>query len=911
MRLPVGLILDTMGTVARVVRLVLVGASCLTAHSPSLAAHSPSLAADSPSLAAGSSSACPPELHVHADAAGSDAAWLDRGGEGAAGGGTVRSLHAAQAAVRHHRRRCPAARVTVHINGSSSPFELHAPLLMGPEDSGTADAPVVWRAVPGRAPPVISGGVSVTGWTKGGTVSQHGGSGDGVRWTAPLPAIYRERGEQLPNSLWVGETRYHLARLPAPTVAPDRSGEYTALHWAQALDPENHTAEANRWGVVVRTADLPASLLAAGSSGTPIPDNVYLTVFHSYDTSSVRIRNITHFVNHTRPGGATMCCWNRIIQGCNSSSQCDRGGEGCIPSGTPTKRYGPAVCHTCASQGKKYDPASSGCKPREGDDDDGATTLRGETSSWSVINFANPTSEFISNYLTDSHRRYYISNVAEGLSTAGMFLVRPAHITLVAPAGIDPSVAGAVAGHLISLKVLEGANHLRFEGLSYQHLDWQGHRPNPNPFGAQGSGGGGAWPANDGAAMNASGAIQVTNGTGITITHCQLEHLGGSALAIGSKTQNISLLSSEMYDSAIGGVYMDGYPNVGAKYGEGGCGGITIENSILRDGGHVVPQGVGMHISGCSNVTVRRNAISSFHGKGIVIRGSIDPYANTSMQYARRDECSRPYACCENLLIEHNHIHDLVNGTLSDKAFIQLWGAGGSVERGTRTLIRRNTLHDLYTFNPGNGAGMYDDSFTTQVTWQQNIVWHCGGTGNFYQHWGAGNVVDNCIMANLAAPANAADPGNSIDTWNGGGYFHGDWFNSFNFTRNIVYTTQGQLFSSVGFVEYENCTFDRNLYFSTNASGSPIGFPPPGPRGGTGKRISPDAWQALGKDKHSLFAEDPQFVNAAELDFRLQATSPALLSKIGFEPWNYSDVGPVGVVVGPAGLGVISAAAGL
>ena len=204
-------------------------------------------------------------------------------------------------------------------------------------------------------------------------------------------------------------------------------------------------------------------------------------------------------------------------------------------------------------------------------------------------------------------------------------------------------------------------------------------------------------------------------------------------------------------------------------------------------------QGVGVHISGCSNLTIRRNEISSFRkssavycasspeasrsclrtdGKGIVIRGSIDPYSNTSMEYATKDECSAPYACCENLLIEQNYIHDLVNGTLSDKAFIQLWGAGGSVERGTRTLIRRNTFHDLYTFNPGNGAGMYDDSFTTQVTWRQNIVWHCGGTGNFYQHWGAGNVVDNCIMANLAAPADAAKPGNSIDTWNGGGYFH-------------------------------------------------------------------------------------------------------------------------------------------
>ena len=207
----------------------------------------------------------------------------------------------------------------------------------------------------------------------------------------------------------------------------------------------------------------------------------------------------------------------------------------------------------------------------------------GEDASLSVVNFANPTAEYISNYLSDSHRRYYISNVVEGLSAAGMFLVRPAHITLVAPAGVDPNTAGAVAGHLISLKVLDGASHLRFEGLIYRHLDWQGQR-------LESSGSGGAWPANDGAAMNASGAIRVTNAVNVSIERCRLEHLGGSALAIGSNTQNISLISSAMTDSAIGGVYMDGYPRPGAQHGEGGCGGIRIENSVLTDGGHVVPQ---------------------------------------------------------------------------------------------------------------------------------------------------------------------------------------------------------------------------------------------------------------------------------------------------------------------------------
>ena len=256
-----------------------------------------------------SSSPCPPTLDVHAIATPP----LSRtgGAQHEEAAGAHGSVHEAQAAVRAHRRRCPDSAVTVHLHGGDEPFELPRPLEFGPEDSGTATAPVIWRGAAGSAPPVISGGVSISGWTKGGSVAQRDGS-TGVRWTAPLPAAYREPGEQLPNSLWIGPTRYHLARLPAPTTDPERHGEYNALQWAQAADPTNHTAEANRWGVVVRTADLPASLLAASAAGTPIPSNVYFTVFHSYDTSSCRIRNITRFRHNA--SAPTKCCWNRIIQ---------------------------------------------------------------------------------------------------------------------------------------------------------------------------------------------------------------------------------------------------------------------------------------------------------------------------------------------------------------------------------------------------------------------------------------------------------------------------------------------------------------------------------------------------------------------------------------------------------------------
>ena len=47
------------------------------------------------------------------------------------------------------------------------------------------------------------------------------------------------------------------------------------------------------------------------------------------------------------PGPRCCCCWNRVKQSCNSTSQCDPGGEGCVHDGFLTKKYGRVTCTTC------------------------------------------------------------------------------------------------------------------------------------------------------------------------------------------------------------------------------------------------------------------------------------------------------------------------------------------------------------------------------------------------------------------------------------------------------------------------------------------------------------------------------------------------------------------------------------
>ncbi|HEV3004455.1 MAG TPA: hypothetical protein VGX78_08330, partial [Pirellulales bacterium] len=48
-------------------------------------------------------------------------------------------------------------------------------------------------------------------------------------------------------------------------------------------------------------------------------------------------------------------------------------------------------------------------------------------------------------------------------------------------------------------------------------------------------------------------------------------------------------------------------------------------------------------------------------------------------------------------------------------------------------------------------------------------------------------------------------------------------------------------------------------------------------------------WQAAGQDRTSLIA-DPMFVDPEKGDFQLRPGSPA--ARIGFQPWDFSSVGP-------------------
>lgn len=143
-------------------------------------------------------------LHVATDG---DDRWSGRlerpNGEGT--DGPLASLQGARDTLRRLQGRGAAAgaeagaAVRVVVQGGT--YALREPLVFGPQDSGTEEAPVSYEAAPG-ARVVLSGGREITGFVQ---------SDDGL-WTAQLPEV--ADGLWYPEQLWVNGRRAIRARTP-------------------------------------------------------------------------------------------------------------------------------------------------------------------------------------------------------------------------------------------------------------------------------------------------------------------------------------------------------------------------------------------------------------------------------------------------------------------------------------------------------------------------------------------------------------------------------------------------------------------------------------------------------------------------------------------------------------------------
>jgi hypothetical protein len=360
-------------------------------------------------------------------------------------------------------------------------------------------------------------------------------------------------------------------------------------------------------------------------------------------------------------------------------------------------------------------------------------------------------------------QRYRLDNFFEALDQPGeWYLDRTTGVLRYWPLpGEDMTkvevIAPVVTGDLLTLRGEEGnpVEHVAFEGLSFQHADWEGMK--------------------DGQSVNwARGAITTEWARDIRMEDCEVAHVGSYGIWLGEGSQRCTVQRCEIHDLGAGGVKIGetGPPDVPERRE----GYHVVDNCFLHDGGHVYRAGCGVLVLRTSFNHVTNNDICDFYYTGVSVGWSWG-YAETS---------------AHDNAIEYNHIHDIGKADLSDMGGIYCLGDSPG------TTLRHNHIHDVYAYAYG-GWGLYTDEGSTGILLESNIV-HDTKSGGFHQHYGKDNTIRNNIFA-----------------WSMDGQINRsrqEEHQSFDFRGNIVLTDNGEPLSRNW--GNGNYTIGENMYWDTS-----------------------------------------------------------------------------------------------
>jgi hypothetical protein len=335
------------------------------------------------------------------------------------------------------------------------------------------------------------------------------------------------------------------------------------------------------------------------------------------------------------------------------------------------------------------------------------------------------------------------------------------------------------------------------------------------------------------------GSVMANGARHVLIEDCEIAHVGAYGLWFHRGCEDCTVRRCHFHDLGAGGVKIGDFTWNRPPKGPQQTGHITIDNCIIRRGGRIFPEGVGVLIGHSGDNTIEHNDISDLYYSAISV-GWLWRYGPSPAERNR---------------IAFNRLHHLGQGVLSDMGGVYTLGESPG------TVVANNVVHDVYSYDYG-GWGLYYDQASSQIVFEENLVYRTK-SGGFHHHFGRDNLVQNNIFAY------AIDPQLK--------HSRAEDHLAFVFEKNIVYYKQGDLMA--GAWGDENVVLQQNIYW--DASGRPVTF--------LGRSF--DAWQALGKDDGSAVV-DPRFVNPEAGNFDLHPDSPAL--ELGFEPLDYEKAGVYG-----------------
>ncbi len=443
------------------------------------------------------------------------------------------------------------------------------------------------------------------------------------------------------------------------------------------------------------------------------------------------------------------------------------------------------------------------------------------------------------------HRRFFVDNIRAGLNGPGKwYLDRRAGKLYYWPLrGENPRDAEVEAPALAQLVRLAGrpesgkfVQHIHFQGLSFQHADWN----------LTGRG----YPGLQ-AAYDVPGVIAAAGARHCRIENCEVAHVGNYAVEFGRGCQDNAIAGNHLHDLGAGGVKIGESVLRGGEE-EDACRNHVTDNHI-HAGGRVYLGAVGIWVGRGHDNRIAHNEVHDLYYTGISVGWDWEYAANRT----------------SGNIIEFNHVHHLMKRTLSDGGGIYTLGIAPG------TMIRNNLIHDIYGYS--DSRGIYLDGATCGVVVENNIVHHTLGPGIRAQVFTTGNIIVN----NIFALGKTAQLGFDTDRPN-------------VFMRNIVYWTAGKLFTRDQWDSYDTI-FADNLYWRAGRQPVMFGrwkFDEWQRRVWTkmpNREAASSFDSTLPLDRHSRVA-DPRFADPARGNFALDPGSPAFA--LGFRRIDMSSVGP-------------------
>ncbi|QDV11633.1 hypothetical protein CA51_15030 [Rosistilla oblonga] len=416
---------------------------------------------------------------------------------------------------------------------------------------------------------------------------------------------------------------------------------------------------------------------------------------------------------------------------------------------------------------------------------------------------------------------YILENYREAMDEPGEWFLAPDGLLSYRPReGESMDTIECIAPVSEKLVVILGdaasdksVENLEFHGLAFRHSGLITPREGFEPSQA---------------ASPIEAAVQIDGAQGIVFADCEIGHTGQYGLWFRKGCRDSRIERCWIHDLGAGGVRI-GETRIAKNLAER-TSHIVVDNSIVNHGGHMFPCAVGIWIGHSGDNQITHNEIADLFYTGI----SVGWRWGYSESLAARNR------------IEHNHIHHIGQGWLSDMGGIYTLGPAPG------TVLRGNRIHDIDSWGYG-GWGLYNDEGSTDILLENNLVYRTK-SGGYHQHYGRDNIIRNNIFAY----------GREYQVRRSRVEDH----LSFTYEQNIVLFDSEELFH--GRWGDDGVKVGRNLYW----------------RGGAEVDIS-----KADTSGESVIA-DPRFVDPKHDDFRFIDTTAA--DKIGFKPFDVSAAGVYG-----------------